>query len=131
MLALRGSGGLSIVAGWSLPRVSGGFATMLSICVLRYLVTPTFATLRRNGRSRRFDPIFTIENEPPRPREPPRHPSLLDASKMPQDGQLEANLVSKSLQFDPLMLKKTIKTDGFSMFLVKSFKLISKFLQAS
>ena len=60
-----------------------GWAHALEPCKIRYLVTPTFATLRRNGRSRHFDPIFTIENQPPRPRELPRHPRLLDASQMP------------------------------------------------
>ena len=58
-------------------------AVALEPCKIRYLVTPTFATLRRNGRSRHFDLIFTIENQPPRPRELPRHPRLLDASQMP------------------------------------------------
>ena len=50
---------------------------------LLYLVTPTFATLRRDGRSRRFDSIFTIENGSPRLRGLPRHPRLLDASQTP------------------------------------------------
>ena len=72
-----------VTAGLWVYRGCPGWALALEPCKIRYLVTPTFATLRRNGRSRRFDPIFTIENEPPRPREPPRHPRLLDASQMP------------------------------------------------
>ena len=64
-------------------RRCSGWAFALEPPKVRYRVTPTFATLRRNGRSRRFDPIFTLLNGPPRLRDLPSHPRLLEASQMP------------------------------------------------
>jgi len=72
-----------VTAGPWVCRVCPGWAPALEPCKIRYLVTPTCAILRRNCHSRSFDCIFTIVKEPPRLRELPRHPRLLDASQMP------------------------------------------------
>ena len=66
-----------VTAGLWVYRLCVGWPPALEPCKIRYLVTPTFATLRRNGRSRRFDCIFTIVNGPPRLRDLPSHPRLL------------------------------------------------------
>ena len=72
-----------VTVGLWVGRLCSGWSLALEPCKIRYLVTPTFATLRRNGRSRRFDCIFTIVNGPPRLRDLPSHPRLLEASQMP------------------------------------------------
>ena len=54
VLALRGSGGLSIGTGWSVAGLCVWSAPAHFCCYFTYFVPVTFTTLQRNGRSHHF-----------------------------------------------------------------------------